>query len=150
MRETLGVLSLFTPAESAWTRAAMMAWRLLRIITWLHHLRCSLGRVVKVTLHGLSGNAEHLSGNGNGNGNKEGETHDGPHVFGRRTLSATWLPERHDPGRTVMKDDLGIPTRDFAMDASQDFPVMVLFKEQMLRRTSIPFIFLGGRGEMIH
>ncbi|KAG8215644.1 hypothetical protein J3R82DRAFT_7515 [Butyriboletus roseoflavus] len=41
-------------------------------------------------------------------------------------MSATWLPGCHDPGRTVVRDDLGIPTRDFAMDPSQD--LMVLFK----------------------
>ena len=63
---------------------------------------------------------------GDGNGDGDGETHDGPHVFGSRTMSATWLPGRHDPGRTAVKDDLGIPTRDFAMDPSQD--LMVLFK----------------------
>jgi hypothetical protein len=49
-------------------------------------------------------------------------------------MSATWLPgaarerERHGQGlwRTEVRDDLGIPTRDFAMDTSQD--LLVLFK----------------------
>ena len=53
-----------------------------------------------------------------------------------------------------MKDDLGILTRDVAMDASQDLPVMVFFKERKWRRTSIPFIFFlyfgrtGGDGTL--
>ncbi|KAG9312407.1 hypothetical protein JVU11DRAFT_6788 [Chiua virens] len=52
---------------------------------------------------------------------------------GSRTMSVTWLPGRLgggenevDRGRTDVRDDLGIPTRDFAMDPSQD--LMVLFK----------------------
>ena len=38
------------------------------------------------------------------------------------------LPGRkgNDQGKTVVRDDLGIPTRDFAMDPSQD--LMILFK----------------------
>ena len=85
-----------------------------------------------------------LPWNRNGDGNEEDETHDGPRVFGSRTMSTTWLLGRHDPGRTVMKDDLGIPPRDFVMDPSQD--LMVLFKERTLHRTSISFVFWGGGG----
>ncbi|KAG6372438.1 hypothetical protein JVT61DRAFT_7535 [Boletus reticuloceps] len=48
------------------------------------------------------------------------------HVLGSRTLCATWLPGTHNPVRTAVRDDLGIPTRDFAMDPSQD--LIVLFK----------------------
>lgn len=60
---------------------------------------------------------------------EDGEGEEGNHVFGSRSLYATWLPSdgrAEGAGRTVVRDDLGIPTRDFAMDPSQD--LMVLFK----------------------
>lgn len=63
---------------------------------------------------------------GHGGGGGEEEMHEISYAFGSRTMSATWLPGSHHPGRTVVNADLGIPTRDFAMDPSQD--LMVLFK----------------------
>ncbi|KAI9566656.1 hypothetical protein HD554DRAFT_2323027 [Boletus coccyginus] len=51
---------------------------------------------------------------------------EGINVLGSRIMSLTWLPGTHDQGRTDVRDDLGIPTRDLAMDPSQD--LMVLFK----------------------
>ena len=43
-------------------------------------------------------------------------------------MCTVWLPGRrgNDQGKTVVRNDLGIPTRDFAMDPSQD--LMILFK----------------------
>ncbi|KAF9222211.1 hypothetical protein BS17DRAFT_736128 [Gyrodon lividus] len=47
-----------------------------------------------------------------------------PH--GSRQLSATWLPPSDGPGHVLVREDIGVPTRDFAMDPSQD--LMVLFR----------------------
>ena len=65
------------------------------------------------------------SATGNGHGEEQEES---THAFGSRTaMSATWLPGLHGlQGRTVVRENLGIPTRDFAIDPSQD--LMVLFK----------------------
>lgn len=75
--------------------------------------------------------AVHIAGAGPGTDDGDPES---AHVHGSRSMSATWLPgaarerERHGQGlwRTEVRDDLGIPTRDFAMDTSQD--LLVLFK----------------------
>ncbi|KAF8551145.1 hypothetical protein OG21DRAFT_322383 [Imleria badia] len=64
---------------------------------------------------------------GNGNGEEEAQEEPTHGLGSRTTMSATWLPGMHGRrGRTVVRDDLGIPTRDFAVDPSQD--LMVLFK----------------------
>ncbi|KAF9236004.1 hypothetical protein BU15DRAFT_89346 [Melanogaster broomeanus] len=46
--------------------------------------------------------------------------------LGSRRFSVTWLPSSHNPGHTLVHEDVGIPSRDFAMDPSQD--LMVLFR----------------------
>lgn len=67
-------------------------------------------------------------GGGEGGGDAEGgEGGEGEHSVHRsRTMSLTYLPKTHAQGHTVVRDDLGVATRDFAMDPSQD--LMVFFK----------------------
>jgi len=74
--------------------------------------------------HGYGDGFENAHGDGDGHG-EEGEETD-LLGLGSRAMSLTWLPGTHDRGHTDVRDDLGIPTRDFAMDPSQD--LMVLFK----------------------
>ena len=60
-----------------------------------------------------------------------------------RTMSVTWLPGTHDYWeRTVVRDDLGIQTRDFAIDPSQD--LMVLFKGREEAGLYVAPFFLPG------
>ena len=65
-----------------------------------------------------------LHTNATGNGLWE----DNGGALGARAVSAPWLPGRKagDTGRAAVRHDLGMSTRDFAMDPSQD--VIVLFK----------------------
>jgi len=83
-------------------------------------------------MHGIG------DGNGDFNGNGDEDVH---HVFGSRTLSATWLPGTDDGGRTEVREDLGIPTRDFAIDPSQD--LMVLFKSGEDAAFPMAVVFAG-------
>ena len=70
----------------------------------------------------------------------DGNEHEG--LDESRTMSATWLPGKYDhQGRTVVRDDLGIRTRDFAMDPSQD--LMVLLKGVDSGLYVAPFSFLS-------
>lgn len=53
--------------------------------------------------------------------------HSQHHRFSSRHLTATWLPSSTDPaGRLIDREDIGLPTRDFAIDPSQD--LIILFK----------------------
>lgn len=44
---------------------------------------------------------------------------------GSRHLVASWLPSQNDPGHTIVQEDLGLPTRDFAIDPTQDLIALV-------------------------
>lgn len=44
---------------------------------------------------------------------------------GPRHLNVTWLPTRDTPAHSIIRNDLGIPTRDFAIDPSQDLIALV-------------------------
>ncbi|KAL6306507.1 hypothetical protein BKA93DRAFT_729237 [Sparassis latifolia] len=46
-------------------------------------------------------------------------------LVGSRHFIATWLPTRSEPAISIMRDDLGIATRDFAIDPSQDLIAFV-------------------------
>ncbi|KAL4065608.1 hypothetical protein V8B97DRAFT_1984206 [Scleroderma yunnanense] len=49
------------------------------------------------------------------------------HRFSSRHLTTMWLPSAVDPiGRSIVRDDVGLPTRDFAIDPSQD--LVILFR----------------------
>ena len=60
-------------------------------------------------------------------------------------MSATWLPGRHDPGRTVTKDDVKIPTRNFAMDPSKDLTLLFKGNGEDVALYVHPFYFGQGR-----
>lgn len=53
------------------------------------------------------------------------KTMGGLHMGGSYHLNATWLPSRTQPARSLIREDLGVPTRDFAIDPSQDLIVIV-------------------------
>jgi hypothetical protein len=60
-----------------------------------------------------------------------------------RTMSMTWLPGTPDHrGRTVVRNDLGIQTRDFAIDPSQD--LMILFNSRAETQLYVAPFFLPG------
>ncbi|KAH8105215.1 hypothetical protein BXZ70DRAFT_904443 [Cristinia sonorae] len=44
---------------------------------------------------------------------------------GSRHLITTWLPSSTKAARSAVRDDLGVPTRDFAIDPSQDLIALV-------------------------
>lgn len=44
---------------------------------------------------------------------------------GSRHLITTWLPTATKPARSSVREDIGIPTRDFAIDPSQDLIALV-------------------------
>ncbi|KAG1769125.1 hypothetical protein EV702DRAFT_1140109 [Suillus placidus] len=44
---------------------------------------------------------------------------------GSRKFISSWLPSSSDPGHTLVRDDIGISTRDFAIDPSQDLIALV-------------------------
>ena len=44
---------------------------------------------------------------------------------GSRHLVTTWLPSSTTDARSDVREDLGIPTRDFAIDPSQDLIALV-------------------------
>lgn len=46
-------------------------------------------------------------------------------LHGSHHLIATWLPSRTEPARTIVREDLGVATRDFAIDPSQDLIALV-------------------------
>ncbi|KAI0795917.1 hypothetical protein C8Q75DRAFT_744368 [Abortiporus biennis] len=48
-----------------------------------------------------------------------------PGHTGSRYLACTWLPTRSEPAHTLVKEDIGIPSRDFAIDPSQDLIALV-------------------------
>ncbi|KAI6154469.1 hypothetical protein EDD17DRAFT_1490102 [Pisolithus thermaeus] len=53
--------------------------------------------------------------------------HSAPQPFRARHLTAAWLPSALDPqGRTLVRENVGFPTRDFAVDPSQD--LIIYFK----------------------
>ena len=53
--------------------------------------------------------------------------HSQHHRFSSRHLTAMHLPSSTDPaGRLLRREDVGLPTRDFAIDPSQD--LIILFK----------------------
>lgn len=114
------------------------------------------------------GGDEDGEGEGDGEGDGGGEDEDGGdgegegdevlHLLGSRAMYATWLPGRGNADAdadadcrrtTIMRDDLGIPTRDFAMDPSQD--LMVLLKGgEHLGMYVLPlstFFFFSSRGD---
>ncbi|KAH9943581.1 hypothetical protein B0H21DRAFT_779706 [Amylocystis lapponica] len=47
------------------------------------------------------------------------------HLIGSRHLIATWLPSRTKEARSIIRDELGVATRDFAIDPSQDLIALV-------------------------
>lgn len=50
---------------------------------------------------------------------------------GSRHFVATWLPSKTDLGRSLTRPDIGIPTRDFAIDPSQDLVIFVKSDEDV-------------------
>jgi hypothetical protein len=44
---------------------------------------------------------------------------------GPRKFISSWLPSSSDPGHTLVRKDIGISTRDFAIDPSQDLIALV-------------------------
>ncbi|KAG1718629.1 hypothetical protein EDB19DRAFT_1794606, partial [Suillus lakei] len=44
---------------------------------------------------------------------------------GSRNFISSWLPSSSDPGHTLVRNDIGISTRDFAIDPSQDLIALV-------------------------
>ncbi|KAI5999068.1 hypothetical protein EDD15DRAFT_2571644 [Pisolithus albus] len=53
--------------------------------------------------------------------------HSVPHLFRDRHLTAAWLPSALDPqGHTLVRENVGLSTRDFAVDPSQD--LIIYFK----------------------
>lgn len=44
---------------------------------------------------------------------------------GSRNFISSWLPSSSDPGHTLVRSDIGISTRDFAIDPSQDLIALV-------------------------
>ena len=51
----------------------------------------------------------------------------GTHLYGPGShhLNATWLPTRSQPARSLVREDIGVATRDFAIDPSQDLIALV-------------------------
>jgi len=45
--------------------------------------------------------------------------------IGSRHFVSTWLPSSSDPGHTLVRGDLGIATKDFAIDPTQDLIALV-------------------------
>ncbi|KIJ62437.1 hypothetical protein HYDPIDRAFT_30404 [Hydnomerulius pinastri MD-312] len=64
--------------------------------------------------------------------------------IGSRQFSATWLPSSHDPGHTLVREDLGLPTRDFAMDPSQDLIILFRGAEEI----ALPLVVVSGTLEL--
>lgn len=53
---------------------------------------------------------------------------------GSKHLNVTWLPGREGEQKTVIREDLGVPTKDFAIDPSQDLIALVEMDEQYVTR----------------
>ncbi|OAX35169.1 hypothetical protein K503DRAFT_793915 [Rhizopogon vinicolor AM-OR11-026] len=51
--------------------------------------------------------------------------------YGSRHFVSTWLPSSSDPGHTLVRGDLGIATRDFAIDPTQDLIALVKTDEDL-------------------
>lgn len=47
------------------------------------------------------------------------------HLTGSHHLNATWLPSRTEGARSIIREDLGVATRDFAIDPTQDLIALV-------------------------
>lgn len=54
----------------------------------------------------------------------------GDNWVGSKHLNVTWLPTRDKAAKSLIRDDLGVPTRDFAIDPSQDLIALVETDEQ--------------------
>ncbi|TCD61584.1 hypothetical protein EIP91_008187, partial [Steccherinum ochraceum] len=54
---------------------------------------------------------------------------------GSRHLITTWLPSRTKSARSTVREDLGVPTRDFAIDPSQDLIALVNVDDRVHLRT---------------
>lgn len=50
--------------------------------------------------------------------------------FGSRHFVSTLLPSSSDPGHTMVRDDLGISIKDFAIDPTQDLIALVKIDEE--------------------
>ncbi|KAG0703415.1 hypothetical protein DFH29DRAFT_917122 [Suillus ampliporus] len=50
---------------------------------------------------------------------------------GSRSLISSWLPSSSDPGHTLVRNDIGISARDFAIDPSQDLIALVKTDEDL-------------------
>ncbi|EKM51060.1 uncharacterized protein PHACADRAFT_103833 [Phanerochaete carnosa HHB-10118-sp] len=53
----------------------------------------------------------------------------GDNWTGSKHLNVTWLPTRDGQARSLVREDLGVPTRDFAVDPSQDMIALVEMDE---------------------
>jgi hypothetical protein len=62
--------------------------------------------------------------------------------FGSRHFVSTWLPSSSDPGRSLVRNDLGIATRDFAIDPTQDLIALVKTDEDMCASV-LPLCYIG-------
>lgn len=51
-------------------------------------------------------------------------------VMGSRHLNVTWLPTRNEEHKAIVRDNLGVPTKDFAIDPSQDLIALVEMDDQ--------------------
>ncbi|KZT66482.1 hypothetical protein DAEQUDRAFT_674869 [Daedalea quercina L-15889] len=63
----------------------------------------------------------------------------GSHLYGPGShhLNATWLPTRSQPARSLVREDIGVATRDFAIDPSQDLIALVDADNGELSQTRI-------------
>lgn len=55
---------------------------------------------------------------------------------GPRKLISSWLPSSSDPGHTLVRKDIGISTRDFAIDPSQDLIALVQCDDNFMNNSS--------------
>ncbi|KAG1834914.1 hypothetical protein DFJ58DRAFT_821238 [Suillus subalutaceus] len=55
---------------------------------------------------------------------------------GPRKFISSWLPSSSDPGHTLVRKDIGISTRDFAIDPSQDLIALVQCDDDFVNNSS--------------
>jgi hypothetical protein len=55
---------------------------------------------------------------------------------GPRKFISSWLPSSSDPGHTLVRKDIGISTRDFAIDPSQDLIALVQSDDDFVNDSS--------------
>lgn len=63
--------------------------------------------------------------------------------FSPRKFISSWLPSSSDPGHTLVRADIGVSTRDFAIDPSQDLIALVQSDNNLC--VSIVFRFTSHR-----